>query len=295
MIDVSVLVVNYNTSALVKKCIESLKNQREVRFEIIVVDNNSQDDSAAVLKQFGDDITLVLNTDNKGFGTANNQAFRLSRGRYLFMLNPDAVCTDEMNLFHAARFMDAHPQCGLAGTRIVNDEGQIEHTVFYHYPREKQTRADFSSLPGKIATVLGASMLARREVFEKINGFDESFFLYGEETDLCLRIRKAGHEIGYCENVTVRHVGSASEKGNPREEVIRKKKAGKLLFYQKHYPLQDVASLVKQDLRHARFHLFRLSLLKLCFGLTPRQDGKYRQHKVARDLALHFLKSVYPV
>lgn len=293
MIDISVLVVNYNTAALVKKCVESLKSQREIRFEIIVVDNNSQDDSAYVLRQLGDDVTLVLNQDNKGFGTANNQAFRLSRGRYLFMLNPDAVCTTDLDLFHAVQYMDAHTQCGLAGTRIVNSDGILETTAFSHYPREKQTRADFSGLPGSIAAVLGASMIARRNVFETVQGFDESFFLYGEETDLCLRIRKAGFEIGYCEDVTVSHIGSASEKGNPREEVARKKKKGKLLFYHKHYPRQDVITLVRQDLRHSRFHLLRLSFLKKFLGLSPAQEGKYRRHKVVRDVALEYLSSVH--
>ena len=183
-----------------------------------MVDNNSKDNSVAVLQEFLPGITLIANPDNKGFGKANNQAFKSSRGRYIFMLNPDAVCMTNQDLAHAAAFMDEHQQDGLVGTRILNANHQLEKTAWHHYPRQTQTQADFSSLPGVYATVLGASMIARREVFEKVNGFDEDFFLYGEETDLCLRIRKAGYSIGYCESVTVMHIGSASERTNPGEE-----------------------------------------------------------------------------
>lgn len=296
MIDISVLIVNYNTADLVKKCVESVLRQCDIRFEIIVVDNSSHDHSVAALQSFGSDIILIANADNRGFGSANNQAFHVSRGRYLFMLNPDAVCTSDHDLYQAVQFMEAHPACGLMGTRIVNAQDKVEKTAYDHYPRQKQTRADFSKslakLPGRFATVLGASMVARRTVFETAQGFDEGFFLYGEETDLCLRIRKAGYEIGYCESVTVKHVGSASEKGNPREEVMRKKKAGKLLFYKKHYPAADVKRIVRHDLWQARLHLFRLSILKMLVGLNSSQQAKLRHQLVARDLAQDFLYSV---
>jgi GT2 family glycosyltransferase len=287
--DISVLIVNYNTAELVKKCIESLLDQQNVNFEIIVIDNNSHDSSAEILQKLTPRITFILNTDNKGFGRANNQAFKLCKGRYIFMLNPDAVCLTNQDLAHAVQFMNAHPECGLAGTRIVNGNQQLEETSFYHYPRQKQTSANFSGLPGKLATVLGASMIVRREVFEKVNGFDEEFFLYGEETDLCLRIRKAGYMIGYCEFVTVQHIGSASEKGNPPEEIIRKKKLGKLLFYRKHYPEADVRKLVKQDLNRAYLHLFRLTLIKWLFGLNNKQQAQYRRHLIVRDLTRNYL------
>lgn len=289
MIDISVLIVNYNTAELVKKCVESVLCQRGVTFEIIVIDNHSTDDSVAVLQAFLPRITLIPNQDNKGFGRANNQAFKVSQGRYLFMLNPDAVCLTDQDLYHAVKFMDEHPQYGLIGTRILNSHHQVEHTTYQYYPRQKQTSVDFSHLPGVLATVLGASMVARYDVFEKINGFDEDFFLYGEETDLCLRIRKIGYMIGYCDSVTVQHVGSASEKSHRREEVVRRKKAGKLLFYGKHYPEADVRKIVKGDLKHARAHLWRLSLIKIFFGLTEKQRLRYRQSLVAREMAKKYL------
>lgn len=292
MIDVSVLIVNYNTAELVKKCVESVLAQQDVNFEIIVIDNDSRDHSVNVLQAFTPRITFVPNQDNKGFGKANNQAFKLSQGRYIFMLNPDAVCLTDRDLYHAVKFMDEHAEYGLVGTRILNSHNHIEQTAYHHYPHQSQTSMDFSHLPGDLATVLGASMIARRDVFEKVHGFDEDFFLYGEETDLCLRIRKAGYSIGYCDTVSVQHVGSASEKGNPREEVIYKKKAGKLLFYRKHYSGADVRKIVKRDLRQARLHLLRLSVIKMLFGLNKKQENKCRHHIVARDLARNYLSGM---
>jgi GT2 family glycosyltransferase len=291
MIDISVIIINYNTAELVKKCVESVLSQRHVSYEIIVVDNHSHDMSVATLQQFGANITLIPNADNIGFGKANNQAFQVSRGRFLFMLNPDAMCLTDLDLYHAVQFMESHPQVGLAGTRITDRSGQLESTVYYHYPREKHTMVDFSHLPGEIACVLGASMLARRDVFERVRGFDVSFFLYAEETDLCLRIRQQGYRIGYCESVVVSHVGSASERNIPTEEVKRKKKMGKLLFYRKHYPLADVIKMVKCDLKNARFRLFFLSVIKLFFGLNKNQESKYKQYKVSYELSKNFLMS----
>lgn len=289
MTDISVLIVNYNTAKLVGECVKSLLKQEGVHFEIIVIDNNSHDDSLAVLQQYASRIRLISNPDNLGFGRANNQAFKLSKGRYLFMLNPDAVCLSNQDLALAVKYMHENQGCGLAGTKIVNANQQVESTAFLHYPHQSQTATDFSSLPGRYASVLGASMIARRDVFEKVAGFDEDFFLYGEETDLCLRIRKAGYWIGYCESVTVMHIGSASEKGNPPEEILRKKKKGKLLFYRKHYPLPDVCKIVKRDYRHAGLHLLRLRLLKCLFGLNKKQQQKYRQQLMVRELSREFL------
>ena len=190
-IEISILIVNYNTADLVKKCIESVLCQREVRFEIIVVDNASQDMSVSLLQSYIPQIQLIANQDNKGFGAANNQAFHISKGRYIFMLNPDALLKSEYDLWHALQYMDANLQVGLAGTRIVNIKQEVEETVFYYYPRQKQTQMNFSFLPGKIATVLGASMIARRDIFESAGGFDEDFFyMLKKRIYVCVYVKK---------------------------------------------------------------------------------------------------------
>jgi GT2 family glycosyltransferase len=207
------------------------------------------------------------------------------------MINPDAMLLTPHDLSRTKAFLERHPEMGLAGTRIINLMSELQNTAYLHYPRQQETSANFSHLPGRIASVLGASMIMKRELFEAVQGFDEDYFLYGEETDLCLRIRKYGYQIGYCDEVTVRHIGSGSEKGTPPEEILRKKKMGKLLFYRKHYPMKDVRRIIKNDLHHARWHLFKLSLIRKIIGLTQKQEIRCRRLAIARDLAHDFLKN----
>lgn len=289
MLDVSILIVNYNTADLIQKCIQSVLDQKNCRFEIIVIDNASHDDSVNVLQTLQDKIHFVANKENIGFGRANNQAFHISQGRYLFLLNPDAELTSDHDLYEAVQYMEQNPQCGLFGTKVLDSQLKITDSASFHYPRQKQTSADFSHLPGEWATVLGASMFVRRDVYQKVNGFDEDFFLYAEETDLCLRIRQAGYWIGYYEKIAVKHIGGASENKNPPEEVMRKKKKGKYLFYSKHYPKADVLKLVKDDFKHAKFQLFRLGVMKRFWGLNKDQLIRYARHKVSVEVAQDFL------
>ncbi len=288
MLDISVLIVNYNTADLVKLCIESVLRQRDANYEIIVMDNASVDESVAVLRAFGDQITLIANQDNLGFGKSNNQGFHISQGRYLFLLNPDAECLTEYDLCNAVKYMDEHPQYGLVGTRIVDSIGQVDETAWDHYPRQKQASIDFSTLPGKWATVLGASMVVRRDVYEKIGGFDEDYFLYAEETDLCLRIRQQNYQIGYYTGVTVRHIGGASASKNPAELTIRRKKQAKFLFYSKHYPLADVVRMAKKDLSQARWHRLRLWLKKKILGLSAADEYRYVKYKITTEVASRY-------
>lgn len=269
--DVSVIVVNYNTADLIPSCLNSILKQDDVNYEILVVDNHSDDDSLQVLKDYESQIKLIPNETNRGFGRANNQAARLATGRFLFFLNPDAALTSSKDLKTLCDYLENN-NYGLVGTRIVNRNEQTELTAFDHYPHQSQTNYDFRSLPGEIASVLGASMFMRHNLFDELNGFDEEYFLYAEETDLCLRIRKAGYAIGYCNEVTVQHIGSASERKNSRIDVMRKKKMGKYLFYRKHYPKRDVIAIANRDLANARRKLWVLRLIKVLIGLNDNQQ-----------------------
>lgn len=289
--DVSVLIVNYNTAALTLACVESVLKQRDVRLEVIVVDNDSQDQSVDLLQsRLGSRITLIANKNNRGFGSANNQAFHVSQGRYLFMLNPDAAFLTEYDLLHAIQFMDRDPRIGLAGTRIINSQQMPQITAFTHYPKQWKSSVDFSSLPGDYASVLGASMIARREAFASVKGFDEDFFLYAEETDICLRLRKLGYHIGYCEQVTVQHVGGASEAPQPREHVVRRKKSAKYLFFTKHYTAADVKNIARHDYQLAMWRMIILRLKKLFVGLTSQEAVRYMRHRVTCEISKRYCR-----
>jgi GT2 family glycosyltransferase len=125
-----------------------------------------------------------------------------------------------------------------------------------------------------------------------LKGFDEDYFLYAEETDLCLRIRKAGYKIGYCDQVTVKHVGSASERGNPPVEIIRKKKLGKYLFYRKHYPRTAVVKIAKNEMGAARRKLFPLNLKKLVFKLNQSQLEDHARYSASYSIAKQLLTTL---
>src|SRR4030042_666987 len=125
------------------------------------------------------------------------------------------------------RFMDAHPQVGLAGTRLINPDGSLQESVSWRYPGQKFAGAEMAGLKGRIACVLGASMIARTDLIRRIGGFDEEFTLYGEDQDLCLRIRREGYEIGYVDSVAVAHFGGRSERQSvPAEGWKKKTRAG---------------------------------------------------------------------
>lgn len=280
--DISILIVNYNTAELVERCVESVLKQKNVNFEIIVVDNASADNSVLTLQKFGDKINLIANQENLGFGKANNRAFADSCGRYAFLLNPDAELLGTHDLAHIVKFMDTHKEYGLVGTRIIDLNSKLETPPKYSYPGEKYTNYPFKDLPGKIAFIIGASMVFRREVFNKIHGFDENFFLYAEDADICLRTRKAGFKIGYLDGVSIQHVDAASERKISSYNLTIKKARADQLFFKKHYNPGQVAIINRHILKQARVRKL-LHCLRLMFHINPDR-GRFDHYRALVDL-----------
>lgn len=258
--DVSVIIVNYNTADLLKNCINSVLKQKNITSEIIVVDNCSKDNSLEILKQFENAITVIANKNNLGFGAANNQGFLKSSGKYIFLLNPDAALTSDTVFETLMHFMEQNKNYGVVGPKVIKDKKITEPQK--NYPGEKYLKHPLENLPGTIAWIIGASMFIRREVYEKIEGFDEAYFLYGEEADLCLRVRRAGWAIGYFEDVTVEHIGGASERSSTTREYWQKKQVGTVLFYKKSYGLAETKILIERDIKLAKRKLFWLKFIK---------------------------------
>jgi len=276
--DLSVVIVSYNTADLIGSCLSSVQQSPQVRLEIFVIDNASSDAGADVVRNDFPGVTLITNCENRGFAAANNQILDRCRGDYILFLNPDTLVTADA-LHKAVAYMARHPLVGLAGARIVNPDQTLQESVSYRYPGEKYTRGDLPPLPGQIACVLGAAMVARRDVIEGVGGFDEDFFLYGEDEDLCLRIRKAGWEIGNIEEAVVIHLGGQSERLTLSAEKWRKKVRAAYLFYQKHYRARTVARIRRADRLKAAWRLLTLRLalplLKDKAGAREKQ-GHYR-------------------
>lgn len=282
-LDISIIIVNYNTADLIGPCLDSLGPDAPHSREVFVIDNASTDGSPDVLRSRYPWVRLVANPLNRGFGAANNQVLEQCRGRYLYYLNPDTRLTGFGLLAEAIRFMGSHPRIGLAGTKLLNPDGSLQESVSFRYPGQKFAGSEMADLKGEIACVMGASMIARTDLIRHLGGFDEDFLLYGEDQDLCLRIRRAGYEIGYIENAAVIHYGGQSERQTMPADLWKKKTRAEYLFYRKHYFPETVARIRRSDLLKARFRLVTLALTLPVFGGRIKAEGKRAKYRAIRE------------
>ena len=275
--NISVIVVTYNSGKCIEACIQSIMRQKDASFEVIVVDNASADDTLKKLRKYS--VSVIESKDNIGFGRACNVGFSQSHGKYILLLNPDAELEDEYGLQKICQNMERHPLWGLAGTKVVSLLGHLESPPAPWYPGQKYVRRDFSKLPGDIAWVIGASMVIRRDVYQALNGFDPDFFLYSEETDLCLRAREHGYEVGWMEDVLVQHIGGDSEKDLDLYDVSRRKLTGLLTFRSKHYAKDECVFLAKRDLNRACFRMISNRIQAIFRGRRSKYWAKYRMYR----------------
>lgn len=278
--DISVIIVSYNTADLTVACLESVMASRGLETEIFVVDNASKDKSVEIIGKRFPAVKMIANDTNRGFGAANNQALHDCSGRYVVFLNPDTTVGPE-SFLSMVKFMDAHPEVGLAGPKVSNPDGSRQDSVSYRYPGHRYGAADIGALPGEIACVLGACQIASAKLLHDIGGFDEDFFLYGEDQDICLRIRKRGFEIGFIDTAVIMHHGGQSERTTLPAEVVRKKFRGELLFYRKHYRPETIRKLCRKQLRRAGW---RILIIRVLMPLT--RDKAAASAKLARYRAI---------
>lgn len=265
----SVIIVNYNTGKYAVECIHSVLRQKHIQVEVVVVDNASQDDSVDLLTgEFGSKVCITTSKENLGFGRANNLAASKATGEFLLLLNPDAVILSPFALSNLVKFLSVHPEMGMVGPAIKESLKDRNILPRYTYPSTKHIKYTntFKNLPGKIAWILGACMLVRRDLYNQICGFDPDYFLYGEDADICLRIRKQGYEIGYCEEVSIEHVSGASEIGASSFDKWLRKKRGVFLFITKHFDRRDAVSFLKTTAIKARCYLTMLKIKGLLLG-----------------------------
>ncbi|MBW2338970.1 MAG: glycosyltransferase family 2 protein [Deltaproteobacteria bacterium] len=271
--DLSVIVVNYNTADFLVRCLNSIASQTQIDSEVIVVDNASQDNSLDLIRNNFPWVIVIANERNLGFARANNLALKTCRADYVYFLNPDTEVMGRC-FRNMIDFMDQRPEVGLAGTRIVNPDGSPQSSIEKRYPGEKYAKQELRDLKGNIAWVMGASMIARRGIVEDLGGFDEDFFLYGEEQDLCLRIRKAGWTIEYINESAVVHWGGQSERKNLPAEVWKKKFQAELVFYRKHYSERAIRGIKRANLIKA---FWRILILKLTIPFCSDKNASLKK------------------
>jgi GT2 family glycosyltransferase len=280
-VDISIVIVSYNTVDLIGQCLTSVIDQTGDSKEIFVVDNASPDGSAAFIAAGFPDVHLIANKENRGFAVANNQAIANCRGRYILFLNPDTVL-EENCLATALSYMEKHPEIGLAGLHILNPDGTDQDSVSWRYLSQRYTTGELSNLPGDIACVLGAAMIAPRKAIISVGGFDEDYFLYGEDEDLCLRIRRLGLNVGFIDAARVVHYHGQSERKSTSAEVWRKKIKAEYLFYHKHYRPETITRIIRAETLKT---CWRILTLKICLPFI-KNKGEARE-KLNKYMVIH--------
>lgn len=239
MLDVAVIIVSWNVRNYLGDCLRSVYNEfrrGKLNGSVWVIDNHSTDGSPELVQDLFPQVNLITNEDNPGFGAANNQGMKAAakcEPRYYFLLNPDTLVRPG-SIRALVDFLDNTPKAGMAGARLVYGDGRFQHSAFA-FPRIAQLMFDLFPLPDRLYESrvngryprryytantkpflvdfpLGATMMVRRDVAEKTGGFDESFFMYCEELDWCMRIRKAGWHIYTVPTAEVVHYGGESTK-----------------------------------------------------------------------------------
>lgn len=243
MMDLSVAIVNWNAEDLLIQCLGFINQMMPgIRKEVFVVDNGSANGMSTIVKERFPEVNLIQNQRNVGFAKANNQAFRLSKGKYLLLLNPDTK-VKEGAIERLISFMDIHPEAGVAGGQLLNRDGSKQNSIANFpslatellnksllrrlFPKKFPGKERNYSEPVEVDSVIGACMMVRRAVLEQVGLLDEDYFLFLEETDWCYRMKRAGWKVYHVPQAEVYHFQGKS--------VGTARKRARLEFYRSRY------------------------------------------------------------
>ncbi|MFH1389831.1 MAG: glycosyltransferase family 2 protein [Candidatus Margulisiibacteriota bacterium] len=231
MIDLSIIIVNYNGEKLLTDCLRSIYGStHKTSFEVILVDNRSTDNSLRLVKELFPKVEIIKNEENFGFCKANNQALRVYHGRYALLLNNDTIVKDKA-LDRMVEFMDAHPGAGACGPKLLNPDGTVQHQGGF-FAREFW----ISPTPVTVNYLIAACLLIRRTTIDQVGLLDENFFFSNDDLDYTRRIVKAGWKIYFVPQAEVVHLGGYTI-NLFRKEIFVEGFRGGLYFCKKHYGL----------------------------------------------------------
>lgn len=259
--DLSVIIVTLNNKKILEECINSINaHTRAVSFEIIVVDNNSADGTQQLIKARYPGAALIENNENLGFSKANNQGLKTAKGRYVLVLNDDTYVKDD-SFSKLVVFMDDNPEIGICGPKLLNIDGSIQRQGSI-----LSARKWLSKNPTEVSLIIGACMLIRRSVLDRIGFFDENIFFYNDDLDLCKRARSAGFKVVYSPIAEVYHYGGYSTKKSQDQAMLVEGFRGGLYYCRKHY-----GAFV--------YSIYRISLLFLALIMIPLSIHKKERLK----------------
>ncbi len=230
MIDLSIIIVNYNNRKVLKDCLASIySSTRKASFEIIVSDNGSTDGSGQMVRTEFPQAKLIENGENLGFIKASNLGLKIYRGRYAMLLNNDTVVKSGA-FDRMINFMDKTPEAGACAPKLLNTDGTIQHQGGLFIKKFWN-----ASSPIVIDFAIGACLLVRRDVIDRIGFLDEKLFFYNDDLDWCLRIRRAGFKIYFIPDAEVIHYGGYSSKRVFNRRLFVEGFQGGIYFCRKHY------------------------------------------------------------
>ena len=314
---ISVIIVSFNTSSLLRRCLDELfVHSTELVLEVFVVDNNSSDDSVAMVEREFPQVKLIANKENLGFAAANNQAWVRSSGDFILLLNPDAFVRKGA-VYNAVKFMETYPDCGVCGGRLVKPDGTLDPSArkfptfltkflmltgwrnkfpqsrilagheFGHFDHNSVMEVDW---------VPGTFTMYRRNMLEQTGLFDERFYIYYEETDLCQTAKRRGWKVYFLPWSEIIHVGGASSKTRKEHsfddaalQVTRFRMRSEWLYFRKNSGLVSVLANAGVELG---WHLLRWAVNHTP-GRADRALKKSASAKIMSEIILSLRETRY--
>lgn len=284
--NLSIVIVNYKTFDLTRDTINSIfKYSYPFTYEVVVVDNASGDDSLERLKDYFDDkVKFIASEENNGFAAGNNQALRQVNSDYVLLLNSDTVVW-ENTLEEIYNYMEKHDEVGACGCRVRLEDGNLDKACkrtfpnvknsffrLFHIPNSsKDDNYNLTNLPDdevyEIDCLTGAFMFIRKDALDEVGFLDETFFMYGEDIDLCYRIKKAGWKIIYYGKSSITHLKGASSK-KQKNKLIYEFYHAMYIYYRKHHA--DESSFIVNIVVY--FGIGVLCTLKLILNLFKKKS-----------------------
>ncbi len=293
MTDLSIIIVNYNVKEFLQNLLISLsKSLGKISSEIIVVDNASDDGSVEIVKEKFPQVKLIINEVNVGFGRANNQALEIAEGKYLVLINPDTIVTED-TFEKLIDFFERTPDAGMAGPKVLNPDGSLQLPCRRSFPGPWTSFTKVTGLSKlfpnskifakynltyldenetyEVDAISGAFMMMRKDVYKKVGGFDPQFFMYGEDLDLCYRIQKASYKVYYFHKSQIIHYKGESTKRSRLDETTVFYDAMHL-FVKKHFSSSFLVEAILQAAIWIRkifafVNVYRLIILSLVLDL----------------------------
>lgn len=264
MIDVSIIIVNYNCLDILDNCLLTLfQFTAGINYEVIVVDNNSTSGNVEEVTNKYPGVILIKNKTNAGFAAANNQGVKIAKGRYILFLNNDTVFKENV-IKATVDFADSKNEPVIVGCNLLNPDGSNQESadcfptvwnaftenffIYKLFPKSAVFNKYYIKYqnynePCEVDVVKGAYLMGPKEIINKYNGFDERFFFYAEETDLCYRFKKDGGKVYFYPNASLIHLGGATTDNYPWFK-YRNQHVAIIRFYQKHFKGLSFAAVI---------------------------------------------------